>query len=111
MPRRKISTYILMMFLIPLSLTFAPHHSLAHTYKPPGGYVQSADVAIAIAEVILESIYGEKQIKSEKPLTATLTKEGIWVVKGTLKKNHKGGVAEIWISKEDGTIVNVTHGL
>lgn len=107
---RKTSIYILMMFLIPLSFTFTPHHSQAHTYKPSGGYVQTADVAIGIAEVVLKSIYGEKQIRSEKPLTATLTKEGVWVVTGTLKKTHKGGVAEIRISKDDGAIMKVTHG-
>jgi hypothetical protein len=111
MSKRARYIYISIMYLVPFFLIFPPHDSSAHTYKPSGGYVQTADVATGIAEVILNSIYGEKQIKSEKPLTATLNKDGIWVVKGTLKKNSKGGVAEIWISKDDGAIVNVTHGL
>ena len=93
------------------SLVGAPVYSSAHDYKPADGYVQSAEVAVEIAEAVLKSIYGKKLIVSERPFVATLTQEGIWVVKGTIKQNQKGGVAEIWISKDDGKIIKVTHGL
>ncbi len=111
MPIKYNNFKVLVPILIAASLVVAPEYSAAHNYKPTDGYVQSADVAIEIAEAVLKSIYGEKLIISERPFTATLTQEGVWIVKGSLKKNKKGGVAEIWISKDNGAIIKVTHEL
>ncbi|ESQ87741.1 hypothetical protein ABAC460_18885 [Asticcacaulis sp. AC460] len=73
------------------------------------GCVATADVAIEIAEAVLKDIYGAEQIEHEKPLVAHLKGE-VWVVEGTLPPGRKGGVAEIWISRQNGEILKVIHG-
>ena len=84
------------------------------SYKPPSGYVPDAATAISIAVAVWSQIYGEKQIESEKPYVATLTGE-IWTVVGTFHcpaaRHCVGGVALAEISKQDGTILRVVHGL
>jgi len=58
----------------------------------------------------LTSIYGEKQIKSEEPFSAKLH-NGVRTVEGTIAEGVEGGVAIIKISKMNGTIISVTHGM
>ena len=83
-------------------------------YKPQEGYVGTARIAIQIAEAVLRPIYGARLIANEEPLTAVLTNDDIWIVRGSLRKARSwpsvGGVAEIWISKSDGRILKVIHG-
>ena len=82
------------------------------TYMPPDGYVPDDATAIKIAKAVLVPVYGEDQIVSQEPLIATL-REGIWFVRGTFKASGAGsvgGVAEIEISKRDGTILRMIHG-
>ena len=81
-----------------------------HTYKPPAGYVPDATVAIKIAIVVWEPIYGKEQIANEAPYRASLS-NGVWTVAGTLPKSWVGGVATADIAKEDGKILPVSHGL
>jgi hypothetical protein len=86
-----------------------------YNYRPEGGYVSTPKIAIAIAEIILKSIYGDQTINAERPLSAKLTSGGIWIVQGSFKRQPGtyqigGGVAEIWISKSDGRILRVSHG-
>jgi uncharacterized membrane protein YccF (DUF307 family) len=71
--------------------------------------VPDAATAIRIAEVALIPIYGRKQIESERPFTAKLTKN-IWFVAGHLHEGWVGGVAEIWIDKRDGHVLRYIHG-
>ena len=66
-------------------------------------------LAITIAVAVWIPIYGADTIENEKPVTATLS-NGIWTVQGSLPKTMLGGVALAEISKEDGTILRVTHG-
>lgn len=81
-----------------------------HNYKPEVGYVPNADTAIKIAVAVWEPIYGRERIASEKPYTATLV-NGVWVVEGSLPKEHtSGGVAIAEISKDDGKVLRVSHG-
>jgi len=82
-----------------------------HTYKPPGGYVPDEKTAIAIALAVWNPIYGEDQIKKEKPYKAEL-KDGVWYVRGSLPPsiNIVGGVAEAEISQDDARIIRVSHG-
>jgi len=79
-----------------------------YSYMPPGGYIQNKEIAIAVAEVILDSIYGKKTIDREKPLVATLDGE-VWTVHGSLPKGVLGGTATIRISKKSGEIISVVH--
>jgi hypothetical protein len=78
-------------------------------YAPKGGYVRDARTAVAIAEAILNSVYGEQQIAGEKPLQAKRSGD-VWRVSGALPPGYKGGVAEIWISKRSGRILHLSHG-
>ena len=92
-----------------------PASAKPYNYKPAGGYVSKPEVAIAIGEIVLKSIYGDRVISNEEPLTARLTADGVWIVRGSMKPAPRGairmgGVAEIWIAKSDGRIVRVLHG-
>jgi hypothetical protein len=94
-----------------LSSVIAQANPPPHNYKPPQGYVPDAETAIQIALAVWLSIYGKKQIDSEKPYTATL-KDGVWTVSGSLPRGDVvGGVAIAEISKQDGTILRVSHGM
>lgn len=54
------------------------------THRPPKGYVPDETTAVRIAEAVLSPIYGEEQIKNERPFKGRLV-EGVWIVSGTLK--------------------------
>src|SRR5262249_47337930 len=62
---------------------FAADESTKHSAKPPAGFVPDAKTAIKIAAAVWEPIYGEKEIAREKPYTARLQTNGIWVVEGS----------------------------
>lgn len=86
--------------------------------SPKEGYVPDFATAIKIGEAVLVPVYGEGQIKSEMPITASL-KDQSWIVSGTLNcrdsKGRKtdscdGGVAYVQISKADARIITMSHG-
>src|SRR6266478_2406301 len=81
-----------------------------HNFKPKDGYVPDAKTAIRIAVAVWEPIYGEEQIAREKPYTARLSTNSVWIVEGSLPKAYVGGVAVAEIAKEDGKILKVSHG-
>ena len=83
--------------------------SQRHSYVPPKGFVPDEQTAMRIAEAVWSPIYGEENIKSEKPFVASL-KNDVWTVHGSLPKGWVGGVAEAEISKSDGRILRVSHG-
>jgi len=80
------------------------------SFKPKNGFIPDEKTAVRVGEAVLETIYGEKQIASERPFSAKL-KNGVWTVTGTFPKGQRfGGVAEIKISKSKGCVISVTHG-
>jgi NTF2 fold immunity protein len=79
------------------------------SYAPKGGVVSSPEIASKIAEVIAISVYGKNQIYSEQPYIIT-DRENMWFIRGSIRTGLKGGVFEIIIQKEDGTIVYINHG-
>ena len=80
------------------------------SYKPKAGFVPDETTAIAIAVAVWTPIYGEENIKNERPFKAVL-KDGIWHVEGTLPAQFTmGGVAEADISKTNGKILRISHG-
>jgi len=95
-----------------LSTAFAQELPSTHNYKPPQGYVPDAATAIQIAIAVWSSIYGKAQINSEKPYTAAL-KGDVWTVSGSLPRGTAvvGGVAIAEISKQNGTILRISHGM
>ncbi len=89
--------------------------------KPPKEFVPDEATAIKIAEAVLIPVWGEKEVVSERPYTATLQKD-VWTVRGTLycgndgKGGRKsgseclGGTLEVKLSKIDGRIHSMIHG-
>ena len=101
--------------LLAFSAAFAQDAGVPHNYRPPAGYVPDANTAVGIAVAVWLPIYGQKQIDSEKPYKATL-KDGVWTVTGSMPPHRPeqpmvGGVALAEISKIDGKILRVSHGL
>jgi len=80
-----------------------------HNYKPKEGIIPDSITAIKIGEIILSNIYGKDKIIKERPFTALLINE-YWIVYGFLPEGYKGGVAEIIIKKDNGEIINISHG-
>jgi hypothetical protein len=74
------------------------------------GCVPNASTAIKIAEAAWLPVYG-KMILKEKPYTATLKNDSLWIVKGKMHESGaEGGTAYIEISKKTGAIYLITHG-
>jgi hypothetical protein len=99
--------------LVALMLTAGSALAESH-YVPPVGYVPTSDTAIGIARAVLSAFYGADVIKEEEPLTAQRTGD-VWLVKGTLHcgwfaRICLGGVAEIEINSNDGSILGMIHG-
>ena len=83
-------------------------------YRPAAGYVPDAKTAIRIAEAIWTPIFGEREIRSERPYRAEL-RGRVWHVYGSLPPPppgwmHVGGVAEAEIDRYPGKILRVYHG-
>ncbi len=79
------------------------------SYMPPEGYVPNAKIAVEIAEIVAEPIYGKAVLASEQPLEARLEGE-VWIVNCTLPKGYEGGTLECRISKRTGQILRMIHG-
>jgi len=74
----------------------------------PKAHVSDSQSAIAYATPIFDRIYGQEQMKSEQPLTATLY-DSKWVVEGTLPSEMHGGTAMMVIQPKTGEVLCVTH--
>jgi hypothetical protein len=82
--------------------------NVMQSYMPENGFVPTEQVAAKVAEVILIPIYGEENIKNQKPFTVSLV-DDVWVVKGSLPKDQLGGEFIIKLAKRDGRILQVSH--
>ena len=102
-------TTLLVVFCIVAVSVILASASQKHSYVPPKGFVPDEKTAIRIAAAVWSPIYGEEEIRSEKPFVASL-KSGVWTVQGSLPKGWDGGVAIAEISKSDGRILRVSHG-
>jgi hypothetical protein len=72
-------------------------------------YVPNEETAVKIAEAVWLPIYGEK-IHQQKPYIVSLIDDKVWIVKGSISENIRGGVAYIEIQKKDCKILKVIHG-
>jgi NTF2 fold immunity protein len=82
-------------------------------WKQPNGLVPDKETAIRIAEAVLIPIYGEEQIKREKPYNVRL-EDGKWTVTGSMPKSESpivGGTFFIIISQKDARIIDIGHFL
>ncbi len=71
--------------------------------------IANKEIAIAVAEPILFSIYGKKNIIKQRPYECYLI-DGYWDISGTLPQNRVGGVFEIIINSKDGKVIKLIHG-
>jgi hypothetical protein len=71
--------------------------------------IDSEEIALQIAEIILFRNYGEQIIKEEKPYRIS-SEENVWNIIGSLKKGFVGGHFELKIQKKDGQVILMTHG-
>jgi hypothetical protein len=76
--------------------------------QPREGFVPNEQTAIRIAEAVLIPIYGEEDIRSQRPFRAALAR-GVWTVTGTLPPRFLGGTAIVRLAKSDGRILFVIH--
>jgi len=65
------------------------------------------DVAIKVAEPILFSIYGEKNILKQKPYNVSL-RENKWIITGTVH-SEKGGSFLIILDARNSKVLRVIH--
>ena len=93
----------------------AERHPSKHNYDPPDGIVPDELTATKIAEIVLKRAYGDEIINRELPLRATLRSDNMWIVRGTssypYSSDTRGGVATVEISKKDGQIIHLSHGM
>lgn len=78
-------------------------------YQPPHGVISTPRMAVEVARVYLEAIYGVKNIARQLPLEASIDRE-VWHVRGVLPQVSVGGVAEIDLCQSTGQVLRVTHG-
>ncbi|HEX3505944.1 MAG TPA: NTF2 fold immunity protein [Xanthobacteraceae bacterium] len=107
---KKRLTLLLAAALLSTTPATAADTTAPFQFMPPEGFVPDADTARKISEVVLIRLVGEAQVEREKPLTVSL-EDGVWIVKGTMPPNTLGGIAEVHISKKDGTILFLSHGM
>jgi hypothetical protein len=83
-----------------------------HNFKPSAGLVPDEKTAISIAEAVWIPIYGKETVDSEKPLKAHLEGD-VWIVQGTLHAGtgSRGGSAIAEISRTDGRVLRISHGM
>ena len=120
----KLGTPISSAVWVVISVAFFALGSVVYKLVPPrsfhspesiqyGGAVPNAESAIKIAVATWTPLYGERTIQAERPYTAKLEGD-VWIVEGTFHSfglPAAGGVARAEISKADGRIIKVIHGL
>jgi hypothetical protein len=70
--------------------------------------INSKEELISFAEPILFRLYGEDNIKSERPYEIYLIDDN-WIMMGTLPKDWVGGTFTIVINKKTCEIIGITH--
>jgi hypothetical protein len=78
-------------------------------YVPAQGYVDNAKTAAQIAESVSSRHYGEYIIRSERPFLV-IRHGNVWIVRGNIKNDMKGGELEMVIRSKDGGIEKMIHG-
>jgi len=70
--------------------------------------IKDDQTAIKIAEPILFNIYGEDEIKHQKPYEVNLI-DNYYVINGTLLLGEKGGTFLIIIDARNAKVLKITH--
>lgn len=101
-----MSVFVLVgvLWLLPMSMS-----SQGPETPPPEGFVPDASTAIRIAEAVMIPIFGQREVETDRPFTATLEKD-VWIVESNHNLSNlteKGGVFVAKIMKKDGRILLV----
>ena len=73
--------------------------------------VPTEEIALEIGQVILIGMFGET-ILDKSPFNVQYDDNSkAWVIVGTLPDNYLGGVPKITIRKNDGRVLEITHGM
>ena len=70
--------------------------------------IKDEKTAVAIAESILFSLFGQKNIEYQRPYE-TYKIRNYWSIEGTLPRGAVGGTFLIIIDSRDGRIISLTH--
>ena len=65
--------------------------------------------AVNIAEKILFKVYGNEEIKKQRPYNVVF-QTNYWIINGTMSKTEIGGVFLIILNSKDGKILKLIHG-
>jgi hypothetical protein len=71
--------------------------------------IKNKETAILVAEQILFSGYGQKNIEQQRPYEVYKIKN-YWFISGTLPKGSVGGTFLIIIDARDSRVIRLTHG-
>ena len=75
----------------------------------PDGLVSDRKMAIAIAEAVLFHVYGEKNIREQRPYIVKHVRDK-WIINGAPPpRGMAGGSFHIVISQRDGRVLEITH--
>lgn len=74
-----------------------------------GSLIKDEQAAVAVAEAILFKVYGEENIRRQRPYGVYKT-DHYWVITGTLAEGTLGGVFEIALDANDARVIGLTHG-
>ncbi|RFS15550.1 YbbC/YhhH family protein [Emticicia sp. C21] len=96
----------LLIYIVFLSMS-CQNESGRKNWTIKDGFVPDKETAVRIAEVVWVNIYGENVLE-KKPYKATLRKDGVWIVEGTLN-NKDGGTPYMEIQKDNCKILKVIH--
>jgi len=76
--------------------------------------VRDAETAVLFAEAVIQQEYGNDELKRLSPLSAT-KKGDKWVVRGDIDQRHprktRGGIVEVEIAVEGGTILKIRYDI
>lgn len=106
---------VILLFGVVLACSQASSPRTQAGFIPKEGFVPTAEVAQAMAEVVLFPVYGREAIIAERPLKAVLNGDA-WIVSGSVPCDNPppgavcpGGSAEVRISKTTGQILYMKH--
>lgn len=78
------------------------------TNNPSEVLIKDSITATTIAESILFGVYGQENIKSQRPYETYLIKS-YWVISGTLPKGYKGGTFLLILDSRNSKVIKITH--
>ncbi|SRR6266478_1694686 len=84
--------------------------NIPQLFERKGGLVPDKETAVRIAEAILFPIYGEKNIRDQRPYPIKL-RGGKWIIDGAPPPaGFTGGSFHIIILQRDARVIEIGHG-